>query len=443
MTHLSFFLSLFGATMTQPPSWPTSKGNDTALDFTSCGGTLHELQDGHVPELFQKPSQYVSYASHQDERPSVFVHDNVLPTSLVDALYKMTVAKEEPWGTYVTMQQVQDYWASNYNKNALQDEHTSCSCAAVAHFLETMKQGATGATATIPSMATSHALSSLDIHGVAVWALASQEQPVCYHVDYAELIRYEHNIMATPLWAGTLQCTRDFILEGGQFAVNLQGIQHYLQYGYKGCKNDGDTMGGWQCPSSSNKVHYNRETQWVTIPYQYNRMIGHSGHLPHLSAPFTVSNENSHRVILGFNVFRTDVGPTVMVAPEHSDAFRRRIKWHRALQNSSLSLSNIHRNKALTKLLVLAKREKQRQAFRRQQELLDKDIEAILHKHTQVQVEAIMRKCGKPNGEWPTAMDVRVHLQRRVNQKMLRAVTPGGHDDTLRVTLESTIQLIN
>ncbi len=36
------------------------------------------------------------------KQPSVFVHDNVLPTSLVDALYEMTIAKQEPWGTYVT-----------------------------------------------------------------------------------------------------------------------------------------------------------------------------------------------------------------------------------------------------------------------------------------------------------------------------------------------------
>ncbi len=130
---------------------------------------------------------------------------------------------------------------------------------------------------------------------------------------------------------------------------------------------------------------------------------------------------SSYRVIVGFNVFRTDVGPTVMAAPEHSNAFRRRIKWHRALHHSSLSLSNIHNYKALTKLLVLAKREKQRDEFRKQQELLDADIEAILHKHTCMQVEVLMKKCGTQNGEWPSAMDVQVHLQRRVNQgKLLR-----------------------
>lgn len=429
--------------MTPPllPLWPpTCKRNDS-LDFASCGGTLHELHDGHVPELFHEHSQYVSYPS--EEPASVLVQDNALPTSLVDALYEMTVSKEEPWGTYVTMKQVQDFWASNRNPKTTSQEE--CARAAVAHFLDAMKRGANGgATTTIPCHASSRVLSSCDnIHGVAVWALASQKQPVCYHVDHAELIRFEHNIVVTPLFAGTLQCTRPLLLKGGQFAVNIQGMEHYVRHGYKGIKS-GDNMGGWKCPCDLEKVHYSHETQWVTIPYKYNRMIGHSGHLPHLSAPFTVCNDISHRVILGFNVFRTDVGPTVMMAPEHSDAFCRRIKWHRAFaKHSSLSLSNIREYKALTKLLVLAKREKQRQEFRQLQELLDADIEAILHQHTSMQVKAFMSKCGKPNGEWPSAMDVQVHLQRRVNQGKLRVITSGSNinDDTRRLTLESTIQL--
>ena len=45
-------------------------------------------------------------------------------------------------------------------------------------------------------------------HGVAVWALSSNPgQSVQYHIDYAELLRYEYNVTVPPLWAGTLQCS--------------------------------------------------------------------------------------------------------------------------------------------------------------------------------------------------------------------------------------------
>jgi hypothetical protein len=45
------------------------------------------------------------------------------------------------------------------------------------------------------------------VHGVAVWALSSTAgQSVSYHIDYAELLRYEYNVTVPPLWAGTIQC---------------------------------------------------------------------------------------------------------------------------------------------------------------------------------------------------------------------------------------------
>ncbi len=57
-TRDTMMSSQFGATMTPPPWAPPSKANDNTdtLDFTSCGGTLHELEDGHVPELFHEQS---------------------------------------------------------------------------------------------------------------------------------------------------------------------------------------------------------------------------------------------------------------------------------------------------------------------------------------------------------------------------------------------------
>ena len=244
-------------------------------------------------------------------------------------------------------------------------------------------------------------------HGVAVWALSSQPgHSVQYHIDYAELLRYEYNITVPPLWAGTIQCselTNDVetkecdgdiamdevqrggvheccghcrhrkltvnkyencsniypynllrctvdgihecgaicerphrvsrkcyrqrcFMEGGEFCVNLRGLNHYSEHGYKG-NLSGDDFGGWKRPINQHyrmgKLFRDRKSQWVTIPYVFNRGIAHKGDLPHLSAPITriaakssnmaqnyqiQSGSSPSRVIVGFNVFGHDVG---------------------------------------------------------------------------------------------------------------------------------------
>ena len=416
----------------------------STLNFESCGGTLHELQDGHIPETFEENGQWIHY-NEMNNDPSVHVYDNVLPSATVDALYDVTVQEGQPWGTYVTMNQVNDYWEKE-TRSPSHPLQESLALDAVAHFLKTMTSGAGAATATATATATIPSTAALSpaqlllsdtIHGVAVWALASDSREVQYHVDYAELIRYEHNVLATPIWAGTLQCT-SHPLEGGKFAVNLGGMDHYQHHGYKGNKS-GDAMGGWSNPSPiTNTVDWDEETGWVTIPYHYNRMIGHSGHLPHLSAPFVCHN-GQYRVILGFNVFRNDVGPRVSQAPEHSHAFRRRIQCHRVLLLSNkkkhMSLKSIRQNKALTKLLVLAKREKVKADLRVAQQKLDEELERIFLKVGSIKVETLMNRWGRVDGEWPSAIDVQVHLQRRVREGTVLC------DAGKKVTFDSILQL--
>jgi hypothetical protein len=409
-----------GGTAQAPP--PSS-----SFDFKSCGGTLHALDDGHVPETFSEKGTWIHYPE-MEHSPQVHVYDNVLPTNIVHELYQKTVQERQPWGSYVTMDQVTEYWELSPNDEEGSSAHLALT--AVACFLKTMTSSQEEmATARIPPHASPLSLdsdnihnvaplllnSNSNIHGVAVWALASNCREVGYHMDYAELIRYEHNILAAPLWAGTLQCTFH-TMEGGEFAVNVNGIQHYQQHGYKG-NISGDSMGGWsscRAPTTNKEqVSWEKETGWVTIPYKYNRMIGHSGHLPHLSAPFSCQD---YRVIVGFNVFRMDVGPFVEQAPEHSHAFRRRIQCHRVLNNNSgMSLANIRQNKTLTKLLVLAKREKVKQELRKAQEVLDKELEhSVTRNGTSVQT-LINNLAQAEDGVWPCAVDVQVHIQLRVH----------------------------
>jgi hypothetical protein len=454
-------------------------------NFECCGGTLHDLDDGHVPETFREKGKWIHYPE-MELHPQVFVYDNVLPTSIVNDLYQKTVSSGQPWGSYVTMDQVYEYW----RKQEQQEQSSSPSSTstttiddpivvAVGYFLQTMGEGHGGVTTTtttaqIPIVETYSLSSSLttpccrccfqNTHGVAVWGLSSsaaEGHVVQYHMDYAELIRYESNIVAAPLWAGTLQCTYDKI-EGGEFAVNTNGVQHYQLHGYKG-KFSQNSMGGWSRssrPSSSsnetitttNDVLWNKETGWITIPYKYNRMIRHSGHLPHVSASFTTSNNEektttTRRVIIGFNVFRTDVGPYVQQAPEHSQAFRRRIRLARLSSslatttsttgminnnnnNTVITLSKCQENKTLRKLLVLAKRNKMKQAYKHLVETLDQELEQRITNTTtnggmlvQTLVEEITSSINKDTAEattcllWPIGnVDVQVHIQRRVKE---------------------------
>ena len=73
------------------------------------------------------------------------------------------------------------------------------------------------------------------IHGTVVWCLSSdQENEVQYHIDYAELFRYETNVIHPPLYAGTCHVSpfaatladgRPGLgrMEGGDFMANSSG----------------------------------------------------------------------------------------------------------------------------------------------------------------------------------------------------------------------------
>jgi hypothetical protein len=288
-------------------------------------------------------------------------------------------------------------------------------------------------------------------HGVAVWALSSRPgASVQYHIDYAELLRYEYNVTVPPLWAGTIQCsalcnntqstydtestnsTKRMV--GGEFCVNLLGLEHYAAHGYKGMIS-GDPMGGWKSPDTTTSgVYVDSSNKWVTIPYAFNRGIVHNGDLPHLSAPIEIiDDDHLSRVIVGFNVFGHDVGARVAKAPEHSRQFRRQVKLYRTTLSApikadgygsygGMNLSQIRKNKGLTKLLVLAKRERVKEQLRRDQKQLTSNIWNHLLRHHGsgrfLCVGDIIEEFGIPNPEsgWPTPVDAHVHLHNMLKR---------------------------
>ncbi len=368
------------------------------------------FDDGHTPETMgsvgTRIAEYTLFQRRQTSQ--VHVYTNALPEVLVDAAYEKTAGNLQPsWGDYVTVQRIKEYWdrdAKGLVQLPLSSKDLTVSLAA--HFIELSfgecrkpSKHFDSSGAQTPHQLWSHNDFDEQAHGVAVWGLTAHVQSqVPYHLDYAEQIRYESNVIVPPLLAGTLQCTRDKI-HGGDFVVSLEGIPHYQKHGYK-CKRRQPSLDGM-----------------ITVPYHFNQLTCHLGNLPHASTKIEHIGGKQSRVIIGFNVFGHDVGPTVQRAPEHSDQFRRKIQAHRALlrlrsNKESLSLEQLKRNKPLSKLLVLAKRERIKQQYHEAQQRLMAEIPHLLPST----VQELMDRLYDENTTWcwpasPTDIQVFIHHQ--------------------------------
>jgi hypothetical protein len=414
--------------------------SDSTLDYCDCshlnweasGGTLRPFDDGHIPELFVvgnsddttiTTTKLVDYPTLFERRPPrVRVVPDAMDTTWVDALYETTRSHSRPaWGEYVTMAQVRAYHQETQTQRQPAAGETDATTTTkdllvrvVARYLElAMKEeedeprerlGGGGDTSNHRSLLTAQALDQA--HGVAVWSLRSlQGAQVDYHLDYAEQIRYHTNIIVPPLLAGTLQCTKDK-LEGGDFQVSLQGIPHYQTHGYKAKKQPID------------------ENTMISIPYRYNQMICHLGNLPHASTRIRAIHGTQERVIVGFNVFCHTAGPWVQRAPEHSDRFRRAVRLQRYLRQTTgsrptMSLEAVRRHQGLSRLLVLAKRERSKREHRAARERLERDVPTHLP-------ATVGRLVDRFASHMPPE-DVRVFLHHAVRQGRFQIVN-GGKD---------------
>ncbi|KAL7581553.1 hypothetical protein ACA910_022116 [Epithemia clementina (nom. ined.)] len=519
----------------------------------SCDGRWIPFDDGHVPETWQQQEQtplppsddsetasscrnstersnrvdrvLALYPEYFEKRmPALHVFDNVVPGDIVQALYEITVQDTQPWGTYVSMQQIHQHWkqrqqessqlSSNMGTNTLNlrqdwpqhletptthDKRDYLALLAVDAFLRAALASHTASqsytkdgTRAVPVSSSNTATniksdgktsqsqrnsfwtgSDLDrLHGVAVWSLgASVGSQVPYHLDYAEQVRYETNRIVPPILAGTLQCT-DASIDGGMYCAHVNGLDHYMRFGYKGMKetkkNILDTL--------------NDDAGWIRVPYRRNRLIVQSGHLPHLSTPIQaidnvdddngdVVKEKKKRVIVGFNAFLPDVGPLVQRAPEHSQVFRRKVALQRWLLSQTsnmrdsskdavmgetsasddfckakttgsggLSLQSIRANPSLAKLLVLAKRQKAKDDFAKQrldlncairQHLATAKINSSGIKNTQgsVLVRDLMQQFGRTDGQYPSPVDVQVHLFQGTKRGQYKLTGKSGQDN--------------
>lgn len=247
---------------------------------------------------------------------------------------------------------------------------------------------------------------------------------VPFHLDYAEQIRYEQNIIVPPLLAGTLQCSKDTI-DGGNYYVSLKGIPHYESSGYKAKRQPVDM----------------EDPEVINLPYKYNQLTCHLGNLPHGSTRVESIQGDQLRVIVGFNVFCANSGPLVQLAPEHSEKFRRKVLGMKMF-SQNVSLKSIKRNKPLTRLLVLAKREKIKNEFRQSQEKLKREILSYLPATVQ---ELADRFCSDPANSWPhTSRDLQLFIYDQVLKGEYRLAAlddePSNSKDPIAMT--ATVELV-
>ena len=254
------------------------------------------------------------------------IYDDAIPHELCAALTEDAVQRGRPWGCYVPL-------------SSLEEEDTE----ATRH-----EQWARQVVrAVVARSAKDIALDAA--HGVAVWCLASPDRgAVDYHVDYCELHRRETNEIVTPLYASTVHVADledgphiddERRIVGGAFLVNSRGLDHYAECGYK----------GRLCTTSAFEGK-----NWHRVPYRRGRCTIHDGEWPHAAEETTRLPQGKRRVILGLNVFGSNVAEVNSRAPEHSDAFNKTVKLYQAAGNTGggLTVEKLAKNKPLARLFV-------------------------------------------------------------------------------------------
>lgn len=312
-----------------------------------------DWDDGHKPAgAPDAPTMMTILESERSASKMLSIFDEVLPPALARSFYDHTIDNDgNPWGTYVTLDESAASDDSQCTPEALgrmstEETQRSIAMCAVKHLF--IKRAG-------PLLERDYH----KIHGVAVWSLsAGIGSQVRYHIDYAELYRYKTNVICPPLYAGTMHLTpvEDGEMIGGDFFANIQGLDHYRKTGYK-CKLAPSTDGVLEDLAQG--------SDWLKVPFRFNRAIVHDGDFPHLSTTIQDMPTRLKRVILGFNLFTHDVGPDTAIAPEHSPKFNATVKLYEAMNAATkksdkgqVTIADVKKNKGLAKLLVLLARQK-------------------------------------------------------------------------------------
>lgn len=284
------------------------------MELKEASVTLNDFDDGHTPGSTDVGTKLATYNNKKNSNFLSF-YDNLLPAEWCSRIYNYALEKNRPWGVYISTRDALNYTGINAEDFWETSPEYAIALIAVRSLLFERGKGQTQDDYDI-------------IAGTCVWCLSSSStNSVQYHVDYAELYRYETNIIYPPLYAGTCHVSpvMEGDIEGGDFKVNTSGLNHYKKFGYKG-KLQGEK--GLEMDFSS--------SDWTTIRYKQNRGILHDGDFPHLSTEVKYLKPGLKRVILGFNCFPVQLEECCARAPEHSDAFNRTIKLYQTMASLGL-----------------------------------------------------------------------------------------------------------
>ncbi|KAF4043234.1 hypothetical protein GN244_ATG04442 [Phytophthora infestans] len=305
---------------------------------------LNDWDDGFTPSGCNgRPGKLVR--DFPRDHPGAFaVVDGAVSERTADLLYASAV-KATVWGVYVPVSELQ-LETSELERDESEDP------AAYRHALarRTVQEFLMGKDA-------GQCITMSDwgrTHGVAVWVIASDcNDETEYHLDYAEQVRYETNVIFPPIYGATLhvsplhnevtdeapgcqgRATNSF--EGGGFHANLTGLSHYDKYGYKTRKRP------HRLTTDELETLSKSEPGWKHVAYRYRRGILCDGEFPHFSGRVRTLPSSPDlpvkRVIVGFNLFPSEIGTCVAKFPEHSGAFNRYVKLSQAAVKQTKLLS--------------------------------------------------------------------------------------------------------
>ncbi|KAF0709360.1 Aste57867_5950 [Aphanomyces stellatus] len=249
--------------------------------------------------------------------PGLFrVMENAVSKDLAAQLYASAV-ETRVWGVYILTTEIFDAKLTAFPPTKDDHERHTLALHAIRQFLVDSK-----------------ALPSQDwtaTHGVVVWVITSDvDDVVAYHMDYAEMFRYQTNVTYPPLYSGTLHVSplHDGDIQGGEFYAFTSGLDHYKTHGYKASLAP---------VKNHDKV----------VSYRHCRGILVDGNFPHGSTVVTALPPETKRVVVGLNLFNHEIGPHAQAYPEHSRKFNKYVKVAQAAaksQRAALSVDNIRQH---------------------------------------------------------------------------------------------------
>jgi len=142
-----------------------------------------------------------------------------------------------------------------------------------------------------------------------------------------------------------------------RLVVNCSGLDHYRSCGYKG-----RLVASHKAKAQSCSATDFTSAGWLRIPFKANRAIVHDGEWPHASERVDSLPPGVKRVIVGFNVFGSNVAEANLRAPEHSAQFNSTVKRYQLAsklapvadkpEDASIDLHALRSNPVLSRLLV-------------------------------------------------------------------------------------------